>query len=444
MVRSTRFVVARPGAVAGLVKSRVQRTAPINQRVRSLALGIEPAPAATTLSALLADAGFDVATGGHAVYLRPQPRLTEQLGIDLSIYPDAVGLKILKNVGEPETTGYLTSTTDSTARRSLIGSTAQQVVAANVLADLDLGPRVHDLVRLDVGGEIHPAFVVEHVDGTEPTEAEQSAFLTQIEALLDDQILDIALPDWRTHDDFAGDGLLANLVMAAGHARYVDFQNFFVPDPAEHVARLVAGTTETLHFGDSRTRSSSLLYQAIPGTKHRSKRDTSKRFDLIRTRLDDLGLTLSDRLVLDVGSNSGMMMHAALGEGARWALGWDRPALAEASARILQALGSTRFEITGTELDASYPLADDVPERLRPFLDEAIVFYLAVHQHIGSNQSLAEMPWRAMVFEGHQDDSDAQFESAMAPFLRDAQVADRFWVQDSDSAPRQCALLVRE
>ena len=63
--------------------------------------------------------------------------------------------------------------------------------------------------------------------------------------------------------------------------------------------------------------------------------------------LAESGLAVSERLVLDVGCNAGMMLAAALADGASWGVGWDLPEVSQRAEALLLALGYSRFDLIG-------------------------------------------------------------------------------------------------
>lgn len=168
------------------------------------------------------------------------------------------------------------------------------------------------------------------------------------------------------------------------------------------------------------------------------------RWEFLARELARHGVSLERRLILDVGCNAGMMLYSALGSGAGWAIGWDRPEVIPSTRDLLLAVGASRFHLTGAELSPEYSLEKDIPPHLRPALNESVVLYLSVHQHIGLLESLRHIPWRLLVYEGHQGETLQDAATALAPLLTEPvrQIV-ASCLADGDSGPRPLIILRR-
>jgi hypothetical protein len=71
---------------------------------------------------------------------------------------------------------------------------------------------------------------------------------------------------------------------------------------------------------------------------------------------------------------------------------------------LLFSFGTSRFHLTGAKLSSGYALEGDVPARYEHLLPESMVYYLAMREHIGLMKSLKTIPWRLLVYEGHQNE----------------------------------------
>jgi hypothetical protein len=162
--------------------------------------------------------------------------------------------------------------------------------------------------------------------------------------------------------------------------------------------------------------------------------------------MDEAGVSVEDRLVLDVGCNVGMMLAQYLALGARWCHGWDRAFVTPHTERLLHALGCTRFSLTGGDITAAQPLDADVPEFLRPALDGCVVSYLAVRGHLGWLDALARLPWSFLIYEGHEHDTAADFANYMTQLrqLTPCRVAATGTYRDGDSEERTVAIISSE
>jgi hypothetical protein len=206
-------------------------------------------------------------------------------------------------------------------------------------------------------------------------------------------------------------------------------------------------TRERLHFGrEHLLRGRRYLYQSVPGAGESGRRDTRRRWVRISEELGRAGISVEDRLVLDVGCNAGMMLAEALEDGAAWGLGWDMPDIAAIGRRLLAALGFTRYELFGASLSPDYRLADDVPEHLVTHLDGSIVFYLAIRHHVGFVADLAELPWSALVYEGSELETTEGLEETLAPLRErcEFRIASAFAHRDGEGRSRPLAVLVRQ
>jgi hypothetical protein len=337
----------------------------------------------------------------------PHPALGRALGAGWALYPGDAALVAIPGGAAGE-------------------SRPGRVLAGNLLHQDGLGPRVYDAVRLagDPGLE---GYVVAHEpdEAAIPPGAEAAARLAR---LMGDGALmaDAAVP---------GPG-------APGLAR------FRAPDGGALVRRMLDGETAgTLHFGrERRLGPRRYLYQSIPTTGDAGRRDSARRWREITRLLGESGVTLEDRLVLDVGCNAGMMLAAALADGAAWGLGWDLPDVCD-TARTLQAsLGATRLDLTGAEMSPEYALRPGVPPHLEERLGGCIVLYLAIRHHIGFVSDLGEIPWRALVYEGGETESVGRLDDALAPLREQValRVAAAIDFRDGEGLSRPLAVLVRE
>lgn len=395
--------------------------------------------------------GVDFLLGSHVVYLPPQPEALERVVPGFSrAYPDGAAVKLLRDLRSPEKASYLTGGSNTRVRRRLTGSARDLTLAANYLYLRGLGPRVWDVTEWaphSGSGDVRvTAFVVGHVDGVEPSQEECVEHLERLGREVASGHLRILVPGWERKPDFTCPGCNGNLLReTTGTTAYIDFQNFAV-DRAAWLDQLVADHGQVTHFGDPRPFKQRYLYQVVPGSRQRAKRDSLRRWDAITDLLGLGGLSVEGRVVLDVGCNAGVMAHLALCDGASWAVGWDRPPVARFAAELLLALGSTRSTVLGAELAEDASLDDTLPGFVRESLDEAVVLYLAVREPLGMMSSLSTMPWRALVYEGHQGESLADTKGFLEPVASatGAALVSAVRSSDGDSRPRSLALLVRE
>jgi hypothetical protein len=392
--------------------------------------------------------GIAYSEGRHTFYLPPQSGLAG-LFPAASFYPADAGFKILKDPGSPDESRYVGAAQTTILQTRLTGSPYRQVLAAGYLAMHGIGPAIYDLAEITTaGGQSLTAFVVQDAGRDVPTMDEYGAFMHALEERLQSGELAVIPPNWRQRGDFSAPDCARNLVKssAGGAVRYIDFQQFLVTDQRLVVRRLLEAASGDLHFGTAyAARGGKYPYQSVPIAGEPAKRDTQIRWRMMAGLLRRYGIDPELRIFFDVGCNAGMMLAEALAAGARWGVGWDLPRVAGHARRLQLALGNTRLDLIGARLDAEYPLAGDVPERLRPFTEGAVVFYLAVRQHLGFMPALAALPWRYLLYEGHQGESADTIPlhmNALAAVVP-IRVIDTTAYADGDSRLRPVALVER-
>jgi hypothetical protein len=110
----------------------------------------------------------------------------------------------------------------------LIGTPHDQLITANYMWSLGLGPKVWGLTCWESQGAVCTVFVVEHVSGRPPRAEECTEFLQRLTELNERSRLRVLIPRWQDNPDFAPPNCNGNLIYseALGRAQYVDFQNF--------------------------------------------------------------------------------------------------------------------------------------------------------------------------------------------------------------------------
>jgi hypothetical protein len=440
---------ARHGLQAGLWPAAFTRLLEAGERpaegTLSWDVAVPEVADSDALGAWCRHAGLRIEEGSRALYLPPQDALAAVSGELVGAYPGASGLKILRDLNPPHKAHYLgRSGTANTVRRILAGDPRQQMVAANYMWTAGIGPRVWDVCVLKGrGGQELTAFVVEHVDGRPPTTEEWREFIGRLEGVIRSTLLRVLVPDWKQAGDFAAPDCNRNLLVTERQPSYVDFQNFGLG--GSWTNELLRDVRDVLHFGASRWwRPRRYLYQSIPGRASTAKRDTETRWAWVDGALRALDIGFEGRIVMDVGCNAGMMLGRALRAGAWWGFGWDRPPLATAAERLLLSLGLGRFTMTGADLGEDCDLQADIPEPFKKGLEEAIVFYLSVREHLGFLGALRTLPWRALVYEGHQGESIDDMSRQIASFFGTTVTRHQsVLLRDGDCGSRPACVLVR-
>jgi hypothetical protein len=359
------------------------------QAVRTIASPlVDASPDARSLKHLLEVRGFDVRIAERHIYLPPQPGLRILLGGTSAIYPADAALAIpiatlARSESLPPTEDWL-----------------QHLLAADTLRGQRPGARIYDMVFLGSARQV-PGFVLQQ----------------------------------------------AGRMLEGAAAPALNLDRLNLPPSEMLVEDVLAGkTTRALHLGRERTFGNRrYLYQSIPTTGHPGRRDSARRWRKISSMLAESGIGVPERLILDVGCNAGMMLAAALADGASWGVGWDLPNISERAEALLYTLGYSRFDLIGGTLSPQYELAPDLPQHVRPLLQESLVLYLAIRHHVGFVADLGELPWRALVYEGGETESVARLEEALAPLRErtEFRVASAIDFRDGEGLARPLAVLIR-
>jgi hypothetical protein len=388
--------------------------------------------------------------GGHAVYLTPAAFQSSVFAKVASQYPPDAGLKIVKGQGGIDETGYINEPTkgDSRIHLKLVHSHRHLTLVSNLLNAKGVGPRLYDLIEMEGNDCRWTAYVIQHVSGPVPSVEECERGLDKLRALEAEGLLKVLLPEGFNDEEFdcpsCSDNAFTN---EDGHFQYIDFQNFVLTNYESYLRTVALDATDASHFGDgSVLRGGKYLYQSVPGLTLPSKRSIDQRMQVFREALTAAGVAVENRLVLDVGCNIGMMMGQYLKLGARWCHGWDRKHLVPHTEKLLLALGCTRFSTTGTDISASQPLQENVPDFLKKYLDGCVVSYLAVRGHLGWLDELATLPWKFMIYEGHEGETQEDFEEYLKEFSARTsfRVGHLTSYVDGDSDERTLAILVRD
>lgn len=415
------------------------------QRPQRIEIGGIQFETVDVLVAQLVASNLVYAAGGNAVYLPPATVDATEFRLIRDYYPPDAGLKIVRDPGGIDESNYISGQSRSAFNKKLTSNHGYLSLAANLLFLSELGPRLYDLVELSIGGRTWTAYVVQHVNGREPTMEECKEGLKRIQALEKTGAFQITLPQGYKHKDFACPGCNGNAwTTEDGRFLYVDFQNFVLGSYDVFLSELAERASHDTHFGDESVLwGGRFLYQSVPGLQMPSRRNVDQRVTVIERLMENAGLRLENRLVLDVGCNIGMVMAEYLKKGAQWCHGWDMPPMAYHAEKMLLALGCTRFSLTGGEIRGTQSLEDDLPDFLRPLLTGCVVSYLAIRRHVGWLEALGRIRWSHLIYEDHQGDN---FEADMEEFRQvvDFEVAQATRYADGLSGNRNVAILVRQ
>lgn len=397
--------------------------------------------------------GASYMEGGHTIYVPPDSVRQSALGSLMSNYPEDAGLKIIKRQGGVEDSTYIHEALwhrrgNSRLQKTFTHDHKHLSLVANLLYAKGLGPKLYDLIEFETGEYVWTAYVMQHVKGRVPDMAECEAGISELRELERRGLFRNNIPDGWKDEDFTCPACNGNaLVDESGKFNYIDFQNFNLVGYESYLRETAIEATEKSHFGQNYIlRRGRYLYQSVPGVSLPGRRNVEDRMVVIRRLLEEAGVSVRGRMVLDVGCNIGMMMAQYLKLGAKWCHGWDRAYLVPHTEQLLHALGCTRFSTTGGDIDIAQPMEREVPAFLRDALQGCVISYLAVRAHLGWLDALGRIPWSFLIYEGHEYEFKAEFENDMAALkeMVPFRVAAMSAYKDGDSEERIVAVLVRE
>ncbi len=424
---------------------RAQVTFPL-QSIREIPLS-ENVTHVDELRTLLDKHGIGYEEGRHTLYLPPQEKLREIFeGSQLPSSPGC-GYKILKRFATPEEATYL-SESDNQAIVKLLGGIHTQARSMACLSVLDLGPRLEEVLHLKAGENSITALAVEHVVGRAPTVMEYRHFMDRLRELTNQGLLSLANPSGFECGDFEEPLCNGNLIIdEQDRPRYVDPQ-LFLFDDGKILDALAGSSATNLHFGNKTqmiSRGREFLYQEIPGMSSKAKRGTLDRWKRIDELLSRHQMCMADATAFDICCNSGMMLGQTLVRGAKQAYGWDLPEVAMAGNMILQLLGAGRARLIAAEITEDHDFIADLPHAPSGEKDK-ICFFLAAWQHVGIPKGVGDLPWKWLIYEGHQDDDSRTTNEVLAKICEswNCEVLESTSVSDGLSDPRPLVLLARK
>ncbi|HSE19133.1 MAG TPA: hypothetical protein VLB46_18880 [Pyrinomonadaceae bacterium] len=393
--------------------------------------------------------GFGYGAGGHAIYLPPDTIENTAFRELSNYYPPNSGVKIVRHPGGLAESVYVyKGEGESRLHLKLIHNLRHLTLVANLLHVNGVGPRLHDLVELQCGDNLWTAFVVEHVAKPGTSNAVCEEGIKTIRELEQRNLLKVILPSGFEDAEFQCPDCSGNAFMTVDDQfRYIDFQNFALTGYGVFLKDTALAAAEATHFGDkSLLRGGRYLYQSVPGVDLPGKRNPEKRFQTLLDMMQTAGVSVENRLVLDVGCNIGMMMAQYLKHGALWCHGWDQETVVPHTEKLLYALGCTRFSTTGGVIAQSIDLESCLGYQLKPHLNGCVISYLAIRGHINWLDALKEIPWAFMIYEGHEGETTEQSLryleelKKVVPFRIGAQGE----YEDGDSESRTVAILIKD
>ncbi len=412
------------------------------QSVLRLDARLPPADDVGELREALVERGLEPRESDWTFYLAPGPELDRIVPDLADVYGPGVGLKVLKDMQPPEDAIYaaeaLAIGPKGTAQ-PLAPSPAGLLRVAGLLHVAGLGPRVHDLIHLTAGGRDLSAYVVDHVGWKVTDATAYRTFMRRLKPVMKSGLLSTPTGKLDTDSDFPAPDCHDNLRLdpANGEPLYVDFHTFAIPDETRLVTTFARDALP--YAGGDRHR----LQQSIPGAMP-GQRDTEARTAAIAALMRKPNLSFDNRLVFDVGCNSGLMMAEALAAGALWAYGWDHVQVAQGAQRILAALGASRSTLFGETIGPDSDLAGMLPPHHRLHGD-GVLLYLDVDSQIGAPAGVGYLPWQLIVFEGEAgtDVGAAWRWLQQAGWFEDGSLLSHTLLADDDGLPRPLLLARR-
>lgn len=420
------------------------------QSPRTVVVSGTDLPLKGSLIESLRSAGLEYREGSHALYLPPESVKLTAFQSLMEGYPSDAGLKIVKHQGGVDESDYVLGSTkgDSKIQLGMMHGHRHLSLVANLLHAQGIGPRLYDLLNLKCSEELWTAYVVQDVGNRMPTLDQCEVGIQRLRELDAEGVIRVILPDGFDDEEFECPTCCNNVVVdSEGQFKYIDFQNFLLGDYEKFLTNLAVSAAEQTHFGDTTMlRGGRYLYQSVPGVKLPAKRNVANRMTTLNRLLNEAGVSVKERVVLDVGCNIGMMMAEYLKLGAKWCHGWDRASTTPHTERMLLALGCTRFSTTGTDITLSRSLRDDLPPHIAAFLDGCAISYLAIRGHLNWLEDLKQIPWSFMIYEGHEGETFEDFEGHLEELSRlaDFELGPTSTYVDGDSEERVVAILSRK
>lgn len=391
--------------------------------------------------------GLTLQEGADSLYLAPAAWRSSPLASLAGRYPADAGLKISKAIGDADTPHN--SPSWGRKAQSLLSAThREQVLLFNLLYAEQLSPRLYDLVELqDTGGTVRCAYIVQHVAGGPADADDRDKLVEALRTLCGSKVIAMASGDGFGGVDFKSDHCNGNLLKneEGDRALFVDPHNFRLDQYGAYLDATAKKAAAASHFGEkSLLTGGAYLYQSVPGTRLPAKRSPTERMKSFDAILAEAGLDVRGRALLDVGCNMGLMGAEYLRRGASWMHGWDRREVVPWTERVLLGVGCTRFSLTGGDIDPDIDLSADLPPFVRDLsAGEIVMGYFAIRLHIGWLKGLKEVPWRYMIYEGHQNDRPLEDYVGELSQMIPTEIVSRSTVADANTTPRDIAILRR-
>jgi len=390
--------------------------------------------------------------GGWTIYLPPSNQLIKYLP-QLSEYPKSSGVKFLRDLKPPESASYtphqLNPAPGAARIRARTPDPKTLLRLSGHLYLEGIGPLVHDLVEIRIGDKRCSAFIISHISKdtkvSEVSDNDYKRFITKLDKVLAKGVLDISHGNYKISKDFSAPDCNNNLIKSSdGKMVYVDVQSFCFKNENKALIDWSMANQSQILFGPRRIgKSENYLYQMIPGVGD-AKRGTTTRWNVLDELIQKADLEFTDRIAFDIGCNTGLMSYYALSKGAKWAYGWDKEDVANASHELLKLLGASRWTPVGGKINEDTDFKSSLHGNHQEF-KEGILLYLAISKHIGFPQNVAELPWKYCVYEGHSN-QDIDYSIKMirnSKWAPEIQIMATGAIRDGDSPTRSIVIFCR-
>ncbi|MEI8321164.1 MAG: hypothetical protein WCG05_04045 [Alphaproteobacteria bacterium] len=380
--------------------------------------------------------------GGHTYYFPPHSVEISSLKDIIPYGPRKFGAKIIKHKGGIDKS-FVAPNKACKSYELFSPSHKDLLLVHNLFFNLKMGPRLYDIEEIQFqNGDIHVAYIMEHIDGKIAAQAKCENFIQDIKKLEAENL--IKLINWNGYEDmdFVCPECNGNLIYDS-HSKspkYVDLQNFSLGNYYNYLKKIALEASEASHFGQkSYLMGGKYLYQEIPGLNLTAKRSPSERFKVLKKLLIESNITLENKFIIDVGCNLGLMGAQYLKEGAAWLHGFDFPQVVPYAEKVLLSIGCTRFSLTGIKLSKEVSLKKHLSMQLKG----CVISYLAIRGHIGWIEELSDIPWEFMIYEGHENEDLEMNKNFLKELnkIKPCHVLTDGWISDANSAPRYIAIL---
>jgi hypothetical protein len=180
-------------------------------------------------------------------------------------------------------------------------------------------------------------------------------------------------------------------------SKYIDYGGFKCINEEAYKQKLIAKIDQVTHFGKS-YKGRRASYQSIPEWGVDGKRKTDYRVDKMGLQ----HIVFTNKSILDVGCNLGMMLHYSRSKGATKFTGYDLPNIIEVAREFANYQKVFNIDFYAQDL------------RQEPPKEKAdIVFFLAMNQYLGFPKWLGELTNEICFFEGHADEQASTTEQQL-------------------------------